>query len=378
MVETHRSRHLATFIIGSLIVFLLASSLFVVSSLKYESQKVVESMSDFTITKLNHRGYLQSSAIDEIATKYGVTNISSKVQERYFTTPQGYSFLIIGVDFFEQQSASNLKDLNQTIDLKKFLESDNMLVGQGVKNYLQENHYTHYFNFKTPQGKLKKINIFSSLPHYSNIVSNDVIIMPLSLAQEIFGMAEDELSSISFDVPNDAEWTNIKDELYLSFFDVDVVSKKDIQNAYTKVYNFKSGFFLMLFIILLFTYMILLYTKYSTTLSHEKKEIGILRAIGWSIGDVLKLKLFEMAMVVISAYIVGVLSAYIFVYIFDAPLLSILFIGSSNLPYHIIFTPIIDILSLVTLFLLFVVPFLVAVIIPSWRVASINPKEALL
>jgi ABC-type lipoprotein release transport system permease subunit len=29
------------------------------------------------------------------------------------------------------------------------------------------------------------------------------------------------------------------------------------------------------------------------------------------------------------------------------------------------------------IFLLFVVPFLVAVIIPTWRVASTNPKEAL-
>ncbi|TQV64243.1 MAG: FtsX-like permease family protein [Sulfurovum sp.] len=376
-LQTNRTRHLSIFIIGSLIVFILSSSLFIVSSLKYESKKVVEAMSDFTITKLNHRGYLHTSQIDELSQKYGLSAISSRVQERYFTTPQGYSFLIIGVDFFEEQGSKEFSDISKRGDFKKFLMGENMLIGQGVNDYLSKNHYDKYFNFKTPSGALKKINIFDTLAQNSSIVSNDMVIIPLSLAQEIFGMQEDELSSIGFNVPNDAEWDNVKLELYESFYDIDVVSKKEIQNMYDEIFNFKSGLFIMLFMILLFTYMVLLYTKYSSILSNEKREIGILRAIGWSINDVLKLKFSEMSFVVISSYLIGVLSAYIFVYIFNAPLLSSLFLGSSNLNLSIIFTPIIDMLSLMMIFLLFVVPFLVAVIIPTWRVASTNPKEAL-
>jgi putative ABC transport system permease protein len=65
--------------------------------------------------------------------------------------------------------------------------------------------------------------------------------------------------------------------------------------------------------------------------SRDKKEIGILKAVGWSIKDIIKLKIIENFIVSFMAFIIGCIFAYIFVFILNAPILKNIFIGFSNI-----------------------------------------------
>jgi ABC-type antimicrobial peptide transport system permease subunit len=123
--------------------------------------------------------------------------------------------------------------------------------------------------------------------------------------------------------------------------------------------------------------MLILYQRYFMVYSSEKKEIGIMRAVGWSIGDILKLKFFETLIIIIFSFVLGTVSAYVYVYIFDAPMLQNIFLGSGNLKNSVTFAPAVDMGILSSLFLLFATPFMAAVLIPVWRVAIIEPKEAM-
>jgi ABC-type lipoprotein release transport system permease subunit len=62
---------------------------------------------------------------------------------------------------------------------------------------------------------------------------------------------------------------------------------------------------------------------------------------------------------------------------FDAPLLMDIFMGMDNLPLDIELTPFIDMGMLVSLWLLFVVPYISATIIPSWKIATTSATEAM-
>ena len=66
-----------------------------------------------------------------------------------------------------------------------------MIVGEGVKAFLQTRYYTDSFSFKTPHGVFKKVKIYEVLPYSLNLLTNDMIIMPIELAREIFGLNED-------------------------------------------------------------------------------------------------------------------------------------------------------------------------------------------
>ena len=375
-----RSKHIGAVLISVVVIFLLSAVLFLSSTLERSLLQTLQTKQDFTVSRVQAGRSVNTPTAwaDEIMALNGVTHLSSRIYGRYFFTPKEKSFLVVGVDFFDEQSTQALQQLVAGIDLERFLARPNMIVGEGVKAFLEAHYFTKAFTFKTPTGRFKEVGIYATLPKQSNLISNDMVILPIELAREIFGLKETEVTDITFNVPNDAEWDNIVTKLHLMFNDVRVVEKKEIKKAYENLFNYKGGLFLVLYLIALITFMLILYQRYSLVYASERKEIGILRAVGWSIGDVLKLKFFENLTVVLVSFVTGVLLAYLYVFIWGAPLLRRIFLGGANLPNAVHFTPYIEFGLLGTLFLLYAVPFLAAVLIPAWKIAVTPPKEAML
>ncbi len=375
-----KSKHIGAVLISVIIIFLLSSVLFISSSLQKTLLTTLESQSDFTVSRVQAGKAINTPVdwLDQIGEINGISKVAPRVYGRYFFAPREESFLIVGVDFFDEQSAKELQNLVKGLDLKSFLSKESMLVGSGVKAFLSAHYYKEAFSFKTPKGSFKKVQIYETLPSQSNLLANDMIIMPLELTREIFGMDENEVTDITFNVPNDAEWDNIIAKLHLLFYDVRVIEKREVQKAYENLYNYKGGLFLILYLVAMVTFMLILYQRYSMVYSTERKEIGILRAVGWSIKDVLKLKFYETAVVVLVSFILGVVLAYLYVFVWGAPLLSQIFLGGANLPNTVTFVPVMEFGLLGSIFLFYAIPFLAAVVIPAWKIAVTPPKEAML
>jgi len=134
---------------------------------------------------------------------------------------------------------------------------------------------------------------------------------------------------------------------------------------------------LILFIIVMITFVLILYQRYTMISSSDRKEIGILRAVGWSIKDVIRLKIWETFIIAFISFLIGVIIAYIFVFFLDAPILSNIFLGFHNLENSVSFSPNINFSTISTLFLFFIIPFISAVLIPTWKIAVIEPSESM-
>jgi ABC-type lipoprotein release transport system permease subunit len=111
--------------------------------------------------------------------------------------------------------------------------------------------------------------------------------------------------------------------------------------------------------------------------AEEKKEIGILKAIGWETSDILLMKFWEGAAVSLSSFLVGVLLAYVHIFFTSAFLFEPVLKGWSVLYPSFRLTPFIDAYQLMTLFFLTVIPYTVATIVPSWRSATIDPDAVM-
>lgn len=201
--------------------------------------------------------------------------------------------------------------------------------------------------------------------------------MDISLAKEILNINEEESTDIVLNVPNELERSNVKTQLILKHSDIRIIQKEDIEKNYKNLFNYKGGFFLMFFIIILFTFVLILYQRYSMISSSERKEIGILRAVGWSIKDIIILKISETYLLAFLAFILGNIFAYIFVYLLNAPFLINIFLGFQNLENNVILNPNIDFSLLFMLFLFFIIPYISAVLIPVWKIAVIEPIESM-
>lgn len=363
-----------------MILFLLSSVLLLSSSLRFSLQQTLDVQPDFVVTRTQGGASTPTPLIwgDTLLEIHGISKVTPRIYGRYFFKPKEHSFLIIGVDFLEEQSNENLQKLMDKIALKAFLSTNHMLVGEGVKAYLNAHFYKDSYQFLTPQGVFEKVNIFKVLPAQTNLISNDMMIMPMDLARKILGYEEEHVSDITFNVANPDEWNMISDKVSALHYDIRVVNKNEVHKSYENLYNYKGGLFLVLFLIVLSTFALILYQRYSMVYSTERRQLGLLRALGWSINDVLKWKFMETFVLVFISYILGILIAYIYVFVLGAPLLKEVFLGGENLQNNVTFIPVLDFTVLTSIFLLYAIPFIAAVLIPVWSVSVTDPKEAML
>lgn len=375
-----RSKHLAVIVISVIILFLLSSIFLISSSIRFSLEENLKVQPDFVVSRVQGGIAVPAPMVwtDEILDIYGVSKVTPRVYGRYFFEPKGKSFLVVGVDFLEEQSHENFQKLIDGMDIKAFFEGKQMVVGKGVRRYLETHFYKDAYNFLTPRGVFEKVSIFKTLPHEANLIANDMMIMPIDLARKILGYSEEEVSDIIFNVPNPDEWDMVSDKLSALHYDLHVVTKNEIKKSYENLYNYKGGLFLILFLIVLVTFALILYQRYSMVYSSERRHIGLLRALGWSINDVLKLKFMETLVVVFVSYVIGIFIAYAYVFVLGAPLLREIFLGGQNLSNTLSFVPVLNFSVLTSIFLLYALPFIAAVLIPVWRVSVTDPKEAML
>jgi len=375
----HKSKHIAIFIISILIVFLISSVLFISNSLKKEAFSTLENQSDFVIQKINSGKILDTpiSWIEDFSSINGIKNTQQRVYGQYYFMPENVYFTIVGLDLFEENTNKNLKELLKILNISDFLQKDSMIIGNGIKKIFDKYHYFDSYDFKLSNNKLTTVKIFKDLPQEANLVANDLIIMDINLAKIILNINEEDSTDIVLNVPNNLERQNIKEQLILKHSNIRILQKESLKKEYENMFNYKGGIFLVLFIVVIFTFILILYQRYSMISSNDKKEIGILKAVGWSIKDIIKLKIIENFIVGFMAFIIGIIISYIFVFILNAPILKNIFIGFSNIQNDFILNPNIDFTIIVTLFLFFIIPFLSAILIPVWKISIIDANESM-
>ena len=372
LLHKQKTKYISIFILATLTIFLLSTVIFIKSSLQNEILKTLESHNDFIIQKeFGGRIFdIENQLEDRLRNIYGVKNITKRVYGRYKFLSEDVYFTIIGVDF------SNLNKELKNLGLQN-ISKDEMIVGFEVDNLLKKYKYTNYYDFLFPNKDVKRVKIAKVLEKESNIISSDIIILDINLARDILGINRDFSTNIAFDVPNELERANIKQKLQRLDLDLNIIQKEDILKKYETIFNYKGGVFLILYLVVLFAFIMILYQRYSQVSINERKQIAIFKAIGYSVRDIIKIKMSENFVVAFVSYLFGVLLAYFFVFILNAPILKNIFIDFSNIKNDFIIYPYIEFSTFVTLFLFFMVLFLSSVLIPVWKISAINPYESL-
>jgi len=380
LIFKQKTKHIGVVVISVMIIFLLSSILFISSSLQQTLQKNLKNQPDIIVSSLKAGRSVDTPIewIDKIVEIDGVESVTPRVYGRYFFTPNENSFWIIGVDFFDEQSNQNLKSLIDQVELREFFSTPSMIVGDGVGEFMRGHFYSDSFSFRLPDGGFKEVKIAKELLSSTNLIANDMIVMPQELAREIFGMDDEVVTDIAFNIPNSSEWDNIITKLHLLFYDIRVVDKREMIKSYRGLYNYKGGLFLVLYLVTIATFMLILYQRYSMVYSSDRRDIGILRATGWSIKDILKLKFYETLIITMVSFVMGVVLAYGYIFVLDAPLVLEIFLGGANLANSVELVPTIEFGLLGSIFLIFAIPLFGSVLIPVWRIATTPPKEAML
>lgn len=376
-----REKYKSFFIMSifTLLTFLLTSVFFITNSIKYELQSTVDTLPQIIVQKIKAgRHYdIDENVVDDILEIAGVDDAVARVWGYYYFENAGVNFSIVGIDAYERQYKKTFENIIEDFDFETLEQTPSMVVGRGVKEIMKQSYYDEYFNFIKPDGSLKRVDVAGVFDGQTQLESNDMIVMPKETLKEIFGMDEMQATDIVVKVKNPQEVSTVAAKIKLIYPDTRIITTQDLQISYQNIFDYKSGIFLALFVIAIFTFFIIIYDKASGLSSEEKREIGILKAIGWKIDDILKEKFYEAFILSFFAYILGVILALLYVYLFQAPILRDIFVGYSQLKTSFELPFIFDLHTLFLVFFLSVPIYVAAIIIPSWKVATLEADEVI-
>jgi ABC-type lipoprotein release transport system permease subunit len=375
-IVRHKNKNIFIVSVFTLLVALLCALFFITGSLQHELKERIAHQSDIVIQ--NYRAgmpaAIKANLLDKLLEIEGVTAGVLEVKGSYYFKQKESRFYLLGVDAFEIQSDPLVSKLLEEYELS----DTEMLVSKDVQEIMNRAYYKEYFNFIKPDGSLKKVNIKASFDVGKRVELKNLIIMGKDTLREIFGYSADEGSDIALYVANQNELDFISTKIRLLLPNAKVTSKDDLLLEYENLFNYDSGVFLSLFIIALFTFFIIIYDKANGLSSEEKREIGILKAIGWCVEDVLHAKFYEASLLSLFSFILGFVIAFVYVFILKAPLLGALFTHENMLNiYDFQLNVHIELSYILLIFLLSVPVYIAATLVPSWRVATLDADEVM-
>ncbi|OHB28570.1 MAG: hypothetical protein A2X84_03590 [Desulfuromonadaceae bacterium GWC2_58_13] len=211
----------------------------------------------------------------------------------------------------------------------------------------------------------------------SDLLTNDLVILDRADLIEFFGTPPDLATDISVRVNNPKEINTIAEKIKRQMPDSRPISRSEILRTYAAVFNWRSGMMLSVFAAALVAFCILAWDKATGISAEEKREIGILKAVGWETSDILELKFWEGMAVSLTSLLLGLLAAYVHVFFLGATVLTPVIKGWSVLFPTFRLIPFIDPYQILVIGFLTVPPYVASTVIPSWKAAITDPETAM-
>ncbi len=211
----------------------------------------------------------------------------------------------------------------------------------------------------------------------SDLLTNDLVLLGREDLIAFFNYPANLATDISVQVHNPEEITTIAEKIKRQLPDSRPISRSEILRTYAAVFNWRSGMMLSVFAAALVAFCILAWDKASGISAEEKREIGILKAVGWETSDILALKFWEGMVISLTSLLLGLSAAYIHVFFLGATVLTPVLKGWSVIFPTFRLIPFIDLYQILVIAFLTVTPYVASTIIPSWKAAITDPETAM-
>jgi ABC-type lipoprotein release transport system permease subunit len=211
----------------------------------------------------------------------------------------------------------------------------------------------------------------------SELASADLMLVAGADFRAFFGIEPGRYTDLTLAVANPKEVRKVAEKVLARLPAARVITRDEMRRTYEAVFNWRQGLLLTFLSTVLAAFALLAWDKASGLSAEERREIGILKAVGWDTGDVLKMKLWEGALLSVSAFLAGYVLAWLHVFYWGAPLFEPVLKGWSVLYPRFALAPQVDAAQLATLFFLTVLPYVAATVVPVWRAATLDPDEVI-
>lgn len=343
----------------TLIVFILASVMFFTHAVKREAALVLRESPEIIVQHTLTGRYqpIPISYVESIGEIRGVISARPRLWGYYY-------------------DANFLANYTLVVPADQQPEAGTIDIGSGISR-VREAFRGDTIGFTGHDGKPFAFVVNRVMEEESRLLTADLILMREADYRAFSGIPAGYATDLVLKVRNPREYTNIAEKIVKLHPDTRPIVRDEILRTYDALFGWRSGLVIVIFGAAVLAFVIFAWDKATGLSSEEKKEIGILKAVGWETSDVLLMKFWEGLAVSLTAFLAGVILGYCHVFLTSAALFAPVIKGWSTLYPDFRLVPFIDVADLVTLFFFTVVPYTVTTIVPSWRAATIDPDSVM-
>ncbi len=364
-------KNLGIIAVFTFIVFIAGSILFLSYSFKREAMLILKGSPELLVQRMSAGRH---EMIPVKISKYiaGIPGVSS-VEPRYW----GYYYdTLAKANYTITAASAPVTEKNRLLRgrLPGKDETGVAAVGRGVAQ-ARFVDLDGTIALLSSSGDLLEFRVVGVFESESELLTADLIVISGPDIAKLFSIPAGMATDLAVSVGNETEAPVIAAKIRAAFPDTRPILRKEIIRTYDAVFGWRSGLIVTLFAGALVAFIILAWDKASGLSAEEKKEIGILKAIGWETSDVLEMKFWEGLAISLSSFLLGVILAYFHVYFFGASLFAPALKGWSVIYPDFRLVPFIAPYQIAMMMALTVIPYIASTIIPSWKSAITDPDE---
>jgi ABC-type lipoprotein release transport system permease subunit len=346
-------------LVYTLIIFLLSSVIFFTHALKREASQVLKEAPEIIVQRTLTGRYhpIPLSYADKIGDIRGVISVKPRLWGYYY-------------------DGNFLANYTLVVPEESPPKEGSIVIGSGISR-IREAFPGDTIGFTGYDAKPQSYTVQGTIPEESQLVSADLILISEPDYRALSGIPVDHATDLVLKVRNQKEFATIAEKITKLLPDTRPIIRNEILRTYDALFNWRSGVVVVIFSIAALAFIIFAWDKATGLSAEERKEIGILKAVGWESSDILLMKFWEGLVISLTAFLLGTVLGYLHVFFGFSLLFVPVLKGWSTLYPQFRLVPFVNFGHLAAIFFLTVVPYTVSTIIPSWRVATIDPDSVM-
>lgn len=372
-------RKARSFALGGGLVFgvaLVAAVLFLTEALRAEAERAHDANPDIVVQRLvaGRPTTIAMSSVDKIRGIPSVRAVTPRIWGYVFLPSLQGNVTIVGTP----KGAPALSMANGSLSEGRDLTpgAHEMIAGVELARFLGMRPGDE-LGLPSADPRAKPMKLVGTFDSRLDLWTADVVLCDEDDARALLGVPDGEAIDVAVTLGNPQEARIVAATIVDVMPGARVIERDLLARVYHLAYGRRAGLVLGATIPALLALLILAWDRASGASPDERREIAILKAVGWSTGDVLWAKLFESLLVGAAATALGLLLAYAWVFWLGAPGLRPALVGWSVLYPKSNLTPAVDVAQLVGITLSILGPFALLSIVPAWRAASADPVESM-
>ncbi len=354
-----KGKNVGLLTVYTLIVFMLASVMLFAHGLRHEAGLVLQSTPEIIVQRMQagRHAMIPAEYLQRIGRMRGVTKKEGRLWGYYYDSAVKANYTVMTGG----QTDAVLSEI---------------AIGSGIAR-VRGLAIGDYLTLRSQSGDAFSFKITAVLDTESELVSADLLLMAPGAFRHVFGTEEGLYTDLVLSVRNPREVSKVAEKLAKLLPDTRLITREEILRTYDAVFSWRQGVVFILLVGAVLAFVIFAWDKASGLSAEERREIGVLKAIGWETADIMRMKFWEGAIISLTAFLIGYVAAYVHVFFASASLFEPVLKGWSVLYPRFRLTPSVDGLQAATLFFFSVLPYIVATIVPIWRTSITDPDAVM-